>query len=329
MVPRPERFFASAGKGLPRALSCASAGDSSHPSQVRERTSSATSTLKPLTGNINLVVIKNLSSDQTRDRKLIGDTGPSTGKYVRGANGKGGFVIAESCDNAQRQPNRLRRRRSKWSKPKIARVSNCVLKDIERVIAGVCGGPCHTDHAGLFYDVALPFLVANHIAYGRSEETMDSLKWAHTHLPKLAAENPREWFNEAEQAILAGFDEHDGAPSIPDLDSVSRKLGVTLEKRALWGLKLLCAVERPPIVRNAEAKAKNAAYNKAKRAANGATPREQSIAARKPWLAYGIKSRRTWERKVERGELPPDPGMRPVQWHQTDDGRTFRVVPED
>jgi hypothetical protein len=60
------------------------------------------------------------------------------------------------------------------------------------------------------------------------------------------------------------------------------------------------AVDCDKAAREERRKVKRAAAARAKRAAAGATPRSQSIAATKPWINDGFATRRTWERHGKR-----------------------------
>ncbi|MFK5599099.1 hypothetical protein ACFZ8E_19175 [Methylobacterium sp. HMF5984] len=210
------------------------------------------------------------------------------------------------AETGPRRLGKLRKRPKSWSPYKITVNANNVVKDIQRIIEKEFDGACYTDDGEMFYEQAVPFLVARHIAYGYPEDELNTMQWATKYTPGIAANNPREWFEAAEQAILAGFDNYGGKPSIPAMDSVSKALDLTVERRQKCGVLHLCAVERPRDIRKSEAKVYDARRKAEARSKAGATPREQSLTARKPWESYGI-SKRTYERRVERGEIPADP----------------------
>ncbi len=212
--------------------------------------------------------------------------------------GKSTFIAKETTTG---KPRKLKRHKP-WTKHKIATNCNLVLKDIVRLIQYEFQGPCDTDDGALLFEQALPFLVARHIAYNRSEDTVNSYEWAWTHCRRLAVDNPRSWFEEAEQVILRGFANFDGRPSIPDRDAVSKALHLTEERRVSAKLLHLPAIERPPCVRERDRKAYDRARKAAARAKAGAKPHEASREKRRPWTAYGM-SRSTYYRAKADGRL--------------------------
>ena len=204
----------------------------------------------------------------------------------------------------ERKPHKLKRDRKKWSRKKITSVCSLRLGDIRRIIVGTFGGPCDSDDSELFFDQALPHLVARHVAYGKLEEAIPEMlsDWAWKHTRRVATEHSREWFREQADRILTLFDNDDGFPSIPDGDDVSRALGVRQTWVEEFRLQTLAAVERPRRVREAETRARKADRERQRRLENGATPHAESREALAPWKVHGI-SRSTCYRTLAKGEI--------------------------
>lgn len=135
-----------------------------------------------------------------------------------------------------------------------------------------------------------------------------SVKWARVWTPDLVIEKGRAWFDEQEQQILATFDNNDGRPSLPSADAFARELGVTHAEVLSHDLRTIGAIDRTKAARIVEERTRDRQYQKAVRAQGGATARQDSLSARKPWQALGM-SRATYYRKVEAGEIRADPSM--------------------
>lgn len=206
--------------------------------------------------------------------------------------------------------HKLKKPRKRWTFHKILSVCSLRLGDIQRIILGLYGGPCDTDDGELFFSQALPHLIARHVAYEKPESAMTEMlmAWAYKHTRRVYVEHPREWFEQQAEPILVHFGNDDGRPSIPDGDSVSVALSVRQAWIQEFKLHTLTAIERPRRVRKAETNAKKAKRQGDRRISEGATPRRDSISARKPWEDLGI-SRATWYRQIADGTLTPDPVM--------------------
>lgn len=141
----------------------------------------------------------------------------------------------------------------------------------------------------------LPHLLALPALAGRCSR---AVAWSEAHCPALLADRGPKWVDGLAEAIQR-------RPRFRKADELARDLGVTLEERTTLGLRTIGAADRSKRQREADRKAKDRARKKAARAAAGATPRERSLAALKPWEAEGI-SRRTWERRRARNGAVSD-----------------------
>ncbi|TXN27402.1 hypothetical protein [Methylobacterium sp. WL19] len=153
---------------------------------------------------------------------------------------------------------------------------------------------------------------------------MKSLEWAQRWTPELVREKGRAWFDEQEAKILVALDCRK-RPPLPSADEVADALNITAGEVETYQMKTIGAVDRRKGVRVAEAKVKHAERQRDDRAASGATPRAESMAKTKPWEAHGMK-RATYYRKVDKGELPPDPRMKKGPGKATPTGTVLRLV---
>lgn len=88
-------------------------------------------------------------------------------------------------------------------------------------------------------------------------------------------------------------------------DPLGRLLSLTTDERTLLRITTIGAVDKNKRQRTADRKEKDRERKRRARAEKGATPRDRSLSASKPWEALGI-SRRTWERQRARGETGVD-----------------------
>ena len=252
---------------------------------------------------------------QVRDLAIAGANGRQKVRVALSPSNTTMFVLADTISPSLRRKSD----RKAWSKGKIRSFCNLRLSGLRKLIQGRHNGPCDTDDGEAYYSAALPHLVAKVWAYGVPDDRVQSAKWAAMLTPNLWAEKPTAWFEEQEQELLLDFDNNDGRPSLPGADDVARALGITHAEVKAYDLRTIGAVDRLKDQRIADEREADRLYQAEKRASKGATPHSQSISALKPWLDYGIKTRRTWERKIERGELPPHPAMRPRVANSSDD----------
>jgi hypothetical protein len=166
------------------------------------------------------------------------------------------------------------RKRRKFNVPlAVLRISSIV-----KLINGRYGGPCDTDDGETYYDAALPSLIERANYQGRA---VGSRAWAEQFTPRLLDEHPPEWFAAAEDEAMR-------FPRALSADDIAKLLKVTADEVKRFDLRTFGAIDRPAKQRKDERKAADRAYQKRKRHEQGATPREQSLTARKPWSAIGI-----------------------------------------
>jgi hypothetical protein len=159
------------------------------------------------------------------------------------------------------------------------------LDAIRKLIQARHGGPVDTDDGEPYLLAALPHLVALAEARGRS---VDAQFWCEELAPRVAAERDSTWFGQLECEFTI-------CRRRLTADGIADLLRVTTEEVRRYKLQTFGAIDRRKAQRKAERKAANRAYQKQKRAINGAIPREQSRARTKPWAACGI-SRAKWYR---------------------------------
>lgn len=153
-------------------------------------------------------------------------------------------------------------------------------------------GPVDTDDGEFILDVVMPLLVQ----IDREQEKPDGwiVREAKAILPRLPWSDEAWVAREISRAKKAkGMTADMIAERLPirterDLDDC---FGTDKRKRSG-----LVSLQRPKRIRTTERKAYRATWMKAKRKAQGVTPREQSASRTKPWIAAGFKTRRTWER---------------------------------
>lgn len=170
------------------------------------------------------------------------------------------------------------------------------LHEIEKVIRHRHGGgACDTDDGEVYLRAAAP------------------------HLRKLAAEHSVTFYESAAgfcQALLPRLARSTGPDLIEMLaedreacrllkaDAIAGVLGVTFEERTTLGLRTIGAVDRSKRQRTLDRKKRDAAYQAAKRAAAGATPRSASKVAAAAALGMSLA---TYKRRLKAGLLPSQP----------------------
>lgn len=172
------------------------------------------------------------------------------------------------------------------------------LAELERLIDVRHGGPCDTDEGELYFDVALPHLVALPEA---DFPASPALLWAWSLCPRLVDARGREWITEREAELRARR-----RPIRLKADTIAERLGVRDEERSRLKLWTIGAIDRSAEQRKADAKVANRdrmrrkrAQEKVERAALEQAPRQPSISSLKPWAAEGI-SRSSWYAKRRR-----------------------------
>jgi hypothetical protein len=83
---------------------------------------------------------------------------------------------------------------------------------------------------------------------------------------------------------------------LPSADNLGWGLSISVPERDSWGLTTIGAVNDTPVARKKRRKAKARDREAKRRRVNGATPRSESKARTKPWIAAGM-SRASWWRK--------------------------------
>jgi hypothetical protein len=171
------------------------------------------------------------------------------------------------------------------------------LSSIQKVIDSRYAGPCPSPDADRYLRAAAPYI----LVVGRI--TLRS--WARRWTPLLAHPESQQFFDRiAEEAS--------SLRRWPTADQLACHLGVTNAERLRLGLQTIGAIDRPKRQREADRRAADKAYQRAKRLEQGATPRERSLKATKPWEAHGI-SERHWRRQVKAGKIPRHPSSLDVR----------------
>ncbi|MEE1611129.1 hypothetical protein [Microvirga sp. CF3016] len=116
-----------------------------------------------------------------------------------------------------------------------------------------------------------------------------ALSWAELWTPALLADCAATWVEELAAQHLA-------RPRHLKADALGRLLELSDEERTRLRIRTIGAIDNSKRKRAAERKAKDREYQKRKRLENGATPRDRSLSASKPWEAAGV-SRATWYRQ--------------------------------
>lgn len=209
---------------------------------------------------------------------------------------------------------RKRRRKAKrkgWSLPKVMRVCNLRQSAVERLIDGRCNGPCDTDDGEIYY-AALVRIQAMRFDAMRDDDKnpkpLDTFAWAKKHTPKLASERPHAWFIAQEEALLAEFGTKPA--TVPSADEFAQELRITHAEVVQFKLKSVGAIDRDARQREYEEKlADRKRKQREREKAGDVIPHSQSMAAQKPWEAYGI-SEPTFRRWVRAGKVPAHPSQR-------------------
>lgn len=166
------------------------------------------------------------------------------------------------------------------------------IAEIGKIIRSRHDGPCDTDDAELYLQVALPHFLKLHSIAADLRVAVDA--WTATLLPGLARHRVVEMVDESE-AREWRFATH---------DQVARLLNVVLTERSNLGLRTIGAIDRTKAQRAKDRKAQNAKHQRAKRTLNGATPRSKSKAAMKPWEADGVSRSTFYARQKAAMEAP-------------------------
>lgn len=163
---------------------------------------------------------------------------------------------------------------------------------IERLIRARHGGPVDTDDGEAYARAAV-----GHVAEisDKHRRLNDPVEWCRRWCPGVLSEFGELW-------VLDLVHEHRRRRGLK-ADEIAILLGVTEAERVHLGLETFGAIDRRKDQRTRERKAKKAQREKARRIANGATPREHCLRALKPWEGYGW-SEGYWRRQMKAGRVP-------------------------
>ena len=171
-----------------------------------------------------------------------------------------------------------------------------VLKEMRELIAHRHGGPCDTDDGEAYLRAALPWVIDT--AGGFDTEDLHAFvgSWAGKVIPRVD-----------EKTILSGIVKARYRHQRKHLWWSAQRLGDLLRLTVAEREHLRITRIRPAGMTSRQFAAyrrrRKAARAKALRAADGATPREQSAARLVPWKALSV-SRATYYRMKSKGELP-------------------------
>jgi len=180
-------------------------------------------------------------------------------------------------------------RRPRRGKSKLS-FASLRLSSVAKLIRGRHNGPCDTDDGEHYYEAALPYLIELAKRHGRP---IDSQAWAQQYTPRLLGEHPLEWFVAAENEAMR-------FPRYLSGDDIAKLLKVNADEVKRFDLRTFGAIDRSAKQRKVERKAADRAYQKRKRQEKGATPRERSLVAQKPWTAMGISRSAFYKRSLHR-----------------------------
>lgn len=181
------------------------------------------------------------------------------------------------------QPGKPRGR--KWT------INRQRIAEVQAVIRlRYAGGSADTDDAEPYLRAVLPQILEDAGGSGSPEYRAWALRWALRWVPKLPQELVRSEIEHVEQEAAMGRPVHRSANELGSL------IRLTAEERSTLRLMTIGAMDQTPADRKRDRKAKNAEYQRAKRALNGATPRALSKVQTKPWEAEGVSRTVHYER---------------------------------
>lgn len=198
-------------------------------------------------------------------------------------------AVTQACEREER----IRRRRNSKSNWTHERQT---LSEIEKLILKRHNGSCETDDGEAYLKAALPYLMKR-AGMSRGGDLQQSVEhWANWRTPRLDRDTITTAIAEAKQR-----DEDKrlwwSAQELGDMlclkASEREQLHITKLRPAGMTKRKFAAYQR----------ASRAAREKARRAAKGARPHEQSAAQLEPWKAHNV-SRTTYYRLKAKGALP-------------------------
>lgn len=178
-----------------------------------------------------------------------------------------------------------------------------LITDCEKLIHGRRGlGPWSLDIAEAIFDVAAPRVIAR--ASQRGKDAAAVLQgWMIRWLPDLVEAEGVTWVH---RRFLELRDQRYG--SFRKIDEIANDLGITQDEVLGFRLEAMVSKDRPPAVRKKDRQTADAVYQKAKRAAEGATARDMSLAARHRRGEFGTVSLKTIRRQIVDGKRDPITG---------------------
>lgn len=190
----------------------------------------------------------------------------------------------------ERQIRRRRNKRSNWT------TERQTLFEIGALIQLRHAGACNTDDGEIYLRAALPSLITKAGGFDGEDLDQDVAAWANRMVPRLDRATINGCVEEARQR---NTDKRLWLNST----ELGRLLRLTVPERENLGITRFRPVGMSVQQFEKYRRARRAAQEKARRAAKGARPREQSKAQLKPWDALGI-SRPTYYRMQKAGILP-------------------------
>lgn len=164
---------------------------------------------------------------------------------------------------------------------------------IERLIRTRHGGPVDTDDGEAYARAAV-----GHVAEISADHRRlnDPVQWCRRWCPGVLDEFGEDW-------VWDLVNDHKSRRRGLKADEIAALLRVTEAERVSLGLQTFGAIDRNATQRHRERKARNREREKARRMAKGATPREKSLRALRPWDTYGW-SEGYWRRQLKAGRVP-------------------------
>jgi hypothetical protein len=188
---------------------------------------------------------------------------------------------------------------------------------VEQLVLYRHGGPCNTDDGEIYLSEVLPYLID--IARHRGVE-IRSETWAAKFTPRLLV-NGIDWFRTMENSIEAR------PYRFPSNDEFARNLSIRQAEVEALVLRSIRSIDLSPAEAAQIRRTKKRAAEKSRRIAAGATPREQSIRATRPWLVAGYRNEKAWRRAIKLGRVPPHPAMRTQRAKSRETSDTGSICP--
>lgn len=210
-------------------------------------------------------------------------------------------VVGEKAAKAQARYRAVEheRKAGRWKRQKGSRqpwsLNRQRIAKIKAIVLSRHDGPCDTDDAEFYLEIALPYFVKLHPVAEDLRAMVDG--WAATLLPTLSRARIFAMIEEckAKEWRLAKADE------------IGRLLNVTLTERSTLALRTIGAVGSTKAQRLKDRKAKDAAYQALKRAKAGAKPRSEANVAQAKALGISLS---TYKRRLKVGDASPTLGTR-------------------